>query len=90
MRADDSSQAVLLDLPADVILALRRIRGDSPGSVDDSGARELRLAAALHLYERGDVTLEEGAGLAGLDPDIFRRAVRVDAPDTFEVDLGAD
>lgn len=82
MHADGSSKMVLLDLPGDVLSTLRR----SP----DQFARELRLAAALHMYERGELSRHEAAQIADLDPEVFARAVRLDTTETFEVDLGSD
>ena len=51
--------SVTLDLPDDVFSALRR----SP----DEFVRELRLAAAVHWYERAEISQEKAAGIAGLD-----------------------
>jgi hypothetical protein len=59
-----------LEIPVEVLRALE----GSPTEV----ARELRLAAALHLFERGRLGEAEAAGVAGLDPDLFRRAVACD------------
>lgn len=52
--------SVTLQFPEGVFSALRR----SP----DEFARELRLAAAVHWYERGEVSQEKAAEIAGLDP----------------------
>ena len=54
---------VTLELPEDVFSALRR----SP----EEFARELRLAASIHWYERGEVSQEKAARIAGLDRTDF-------------------
>lgn len=56
-----------LDLPEDVFSALRR----SP----DQFARELRLAAAIHWYQREKVSQEKAAQIAGLDRSDFLTAL---------------
>ena len=49
---------VMLEFPDDVFSALRR----SP----EEFARELRIAAAIHWYERGEISQEKAAHVAGL------------------------
>ncbi len=70
-----------LDLPEDVFSALRR----SP----DEFARELRLAAAIHWYERGAVSQEKAAYIAGLDRTDFLTALAREQTDVFQVDFGS-
>lgn len=68
-----------LDLPEDVFSALRR----SP----EEFARELRLAAAVHWYERGQVSQEKAALVAGLDRTDFLLALAQQGVDAFVVDF---
>lgn len=68
-----------LDLPDDVFSALRR----SP----EEFARELRLAAAVHWYERGQISQEKAAGIAGLDRTDFLKALAREGADAFVVDF---
>jgi len=70
---------VSLDLPEDVFSALRR----SP----DEFVRELRLAAAIHWYERGEVSQEKAASIAGLDRTDFLRALAREQANAFVVDF---
>ena len=50
---------VSIDFPESVFSALRR----SP----EEFAQELRTAAAMHWYQRGDLSQEKAAEIAGLD-----------------------
>ncbi len=68
-----------LDLPEDVFSALRR----SP----DEFVRELRLAAAIHWYERGEISQEKAAHIAGLDRTDFLSALAREQADAFVVDF---
>lgn len=68
-----------LDLPEDIFSALRR----SP----EEFARELRLAAAVHWYERGQVSQEKAALVAGLDRTDFLLALAQQGVDAFVVDF---
>lgn len=70
---------VSLDLPEDVFSALRR----SP----DEFVRELRLAAAIHWYERGEISQEKAAEIAGLDRTDFLLALAREQADAFVVDF---
>ncbi len=70
---------VTLDLPEETFSALRR----SP----DEFVRELRLAAAIHWYERGQVSQEKAAGIAGLDRTDFLLALAREEADAFVVDF---
>jgi predicted HTH domain antitoxin len=70
---------ITLTLDEDVLAALRR----SP----DEFARELRLAAAIHWYERGDISQEKAAQIAGLDRTDFLLALAREGADAFVVDF---
>lgn len=70
---------VTLDLPEDVFSALRR-------SPEEFG-RELRLAAAIHWYERGLVSQEKAARVAGLDRTDFLKALAREGAEAFLVDF---
>lgn len=69
-----------LDLPAEVFSALRR----SP----DEFVREMRLAAAMHWYSRGEMSQEKAATIAGLDRRDFLAALAREQLDVFHVDTG--
>jgi predicted HTH domain antitoxin len=66
-------------LPEDVFSALRR----SP----EEFARELRLAAAIHWYERGEVSQEKAARIAGMDRTDFLIALANEKANAFVVDF---
>jgi predicted HTH domain antitoxin len=70
---------VSLDLPEDVFSSLRR----SPAEF----VRELRLAAAIHWYERGEISQEKAASIAGLDRTDFLLALAREKADAFVVDF---
>jgi len=70
---------VTLELPDDVFSALRR-------SPQEFGS-ELRLAAAIHWYERGQVSQEKAARIAGLDRTDFLQALAREGMETFVVDF---
>lgn len=70
---------VSFDLPEDVFSALRR----SP----EEFIQELRLAAAIHWYERGEISQEKAARIAGLDRTDFLLALAREQADAFVVDL---
>ena len=70
---------VTLEFPEDVFSALRR----SPPEF----AQELRLAAAIHWYARGDVSQEKAAQIAGLDRTDFLMALAREEVDAFVVDF---
>ncbi len=70
---------ITLSMPDDVFSALRR----SP----DEFARELRLAAAVHWYSRGDVSQEEAAAIAGPPRPAFLQALARQGVDVFVVDM---
>ena len=68
-----------LQFPDEVFSALRR----SP----EEFARELRLAAAVHWYERGEISQEKAAAIAGLDRTDFLLALAREKADAFVVDF---
>jgi predicted HTH domain antitoxin len=68
-----------LELPEDVFSALRR-------SPEEFG-RELRLAAAIHWYQRGQISQEKAAQVAGLDRTDFLLALAREGVDAFVVDF---
>jgi len=70
---------ITLELDDDVLAALRR----SP----DEFARELRLAAAIHWYERGDISQEKAAQLADMDRTEFLLALAREGAAAFVVDF---
>lgn len=70
---------VILELPEEVFSALRR----SP----EEFARDLRLAAAIHWYERGEVSQEKAARIAGMDRTDFLLALAREKANAFVVDF---
>lgn len=70
---------VTLNLPEDVFSALRR----SP----EEFVKELRLAAAIHWYTKGEVSQEKAAHIAGLDRTDFLLALAREKADAFHVDF---
>ena len=70
---------ITLEVDENVLSALRR----SP----DEFARELRLAAAMHWYGRGDISQEKAADIAGLDRTDFLLALAREGEDAFVVDF---
>ena len=50
-------------------------------------AREMRLAAAIHWYERGEVSQEKAAEIAGLDRTDFLRTLALEQQNAFVVDF---
>ncbi len=70
---------VTLELPEEVFSALRR----SP----EEFARDLRLAAAIHWYERGEVSQERAARIAGMDRTDFLAALAREGANAFVVDF---
>jgi predicted HTH domain antitoxin len=68
-----------LELPEGVFSALRR-------SPEEFG-RELRLAAAIHWYQRGQISQEKAAQVAGLDRTDFLMALAREGVDAFVVDF---
>jgi len=70
--------SVHLDLPEELFSALRR----SPNEF----VREMRLAAAIHWYERGKMSQEKAAQIAGLDRTQFLDALAREGVNVFAVD----
>ena len=70
---------ITLELNDDVLSALRR----SP----DEFAREMRLAAAIHWYGRGEISQEKAAQIAGMDRTDFLLALAREGADAFVVDF---
>jgi len=70
---------VTFELPEEVFSALKR----SP----EEFARELRLAAAIHWYERGEISQEKAARIAGLDRTDFLSALAREKANAFVVDF---
>jgi len=70
---------IMLKLPDDALSALRK----SPQEF----AREMRLAAAIHWYERGEISQERASEIAGLDRTDFLRALDREQQDSFVVDF---
>ena len=70
---------VTLELPEEVFSALRR----SP----EEFARALRLAAAIHWYERGEVSQEKAAVSRGMDRTDFLAALARERANAFVVNF---
>lgn len=47
----------------------------------------MRLAAAIHWYERGQISQEKAAQIAGLDRTDFLAALAREGVDVFHVDI---
>ena len=72
-------QTVTMELPEEVFSALRR----SP----DEFAREMRIAAAIHWYSRGEISQEKAAEIAGMDRTDFLLTLAERRVDVFHVDM---
>ena len=70
---------ITMKLDEEVLSALRR----SP----DEFASKMRLAAAIHWYERGEVSQEKAAQVAGLDRTDFLLALAREGENAFVVDF---
>jgi predicted HTH domain antitoxin len=70
---------VSLELPEEIFSALRR----SP----EEFVREMRLAAAIHWYTRGEISQEKAAQIAGLDRTDFLLALARERVDAFVVNF---
>ncbi len=70
---------VAFDLPEEVFSALRR----SPAEF----VQELRLAAAIHWYGRGEISQEKAADIAGMNRIDFLEALAREKEDVFVVDF---
>lgn len=71
--------AITVQFPEHIFASLRL----SP----DEFTRELRLAAAIHWYQRGAVSQERAAEIAGLDRTDFLLALASEKVDVFAVNL---
>jgi predicted HTH domain antitoxin len=69
---------VQVDFPEEIFSALRR----SPHEF----VQEMRLAAAIHWYEHGQISQEKAAQIAGLDRTDFLLALAREGVDVFSVD----
>ena len=74
-----ATQEITLELDDDVLSAL--------SSSPQEFARELRLAAAIHWYKRGELSQEKAAQVAGLDRTDFLLALTREGEEAFAVDL---
>jgi predicted HTH domain antitoxin len=70
---------VSLELPEEIFSALRR----SP----EEFVREMRLAAAIHWYARGEISQEKAAQIAGMDRTDFLLALAREQVDAFVIDI---
>lgn len=70
---------VSFEVPDDVQRAL--------GTPVDLLGTAIRLAAAMHWYGQGTITLGTAAGFAGLSQAEFMRALKDAGQDTFSFDL---
>ena len=69
---------ITVEVPEEAFAALRR----SPAEF----AREMRLAAAIYWYSRGEISQEQAAEIAGLDRTDFLLALAERRVDVFTVD----
>ena len=76
---EDPMITVTLKLPEEIFSALRR----SP----EEFVREMRLAAAIHWYARGEISQEKAAQIAGLDRTDFLLALAREQVDAFVIDI---
>ncbi|GAB1541156.1 UPF0175 family protein [Scytonema sp. NUACC21] len=70
---------VNLDLPEEVFSA-RRL-------TPDDFVRDMRLAAAIYWYQKGEVSQEKAAQIAGLNRRDFLSALTREQVDVFAVDI---
>ena len=68
-----------LEFPEEVFSSRRR----SP----EKFAQEMRLAAAVHWYQQGTLSMEKAAQVAGLDRVDFLEALARERIDVFQVDF---
>ena len=68
-----------MELDHDVLSAIRH----SP----DEFANEMRLAAAIYWYKRGEISQEKAAQVAALDRTAFLLALTREGEDAFVVDF---
>jgi predicted HTH domain antitoxin len=79
MRVYSRPITLTLDLPVEVFSSLRR-------SPDEFG-REMRRAGAICWYQRGQISQEKAAQVAGLDRTDFMMALAREGVDAFAVDF---
>jgi len=70
---------VAIDLPDEAFSALKRTPPEF--------AQSMRLAAAIHWYAQGKVSMEKAALIAGLDRADFLAALASEQVDVFDVDI---
>jgi predicted HTH domain antitoxin len=70
---------ITLQISEEAFAALRR----SP----DEFAREMRLAAAIHWYEHGEISQEKAAEIAGLDRTDFLLELARQRENVFVVEM---
>lgn len=70
---------VAIDLPDEAFSALKRPPPEF--------GRHLRLAAAIHWYARGEMSMEKAALIAGLDRADFLAALAAEQVEVFGVDM---
>ena len=70
---------IAFEVPPEVFSALRK----SP----DEFTVELRLAAAMFWYQKGQISQEKAAQIAGLDRTDFLMALARNQVDAFQVDF---
>lgn len=70
---------ITMQLDEDIFASLRR--------APDEFVREMRLAAAIHWYERGEISQEKAASFAGLDRTDFLLELARRGENAFVVDL---
>jgi predicted HTH domain antitoxin len=61
--------------------------GEEQFDADEEFASEMRLAAAIHWYKRGDISQEKAAQVAGLDRTDFLLALAREGEEAFVVDF---
>lgn len=71
--------ALTLEFPEEVFSTLRR--------TPEEFACEMRLAAAIFWYQRGQISQEKAAQVAGLDRTAFLEALAREKVDVFVVDF---
>lgn len=72
-------KTITLEVPEEIFSALRL----SPNEF----VQKLRLAAAIHWYQRGEISQEKAANIAGLDRTDFLLALSREQVDAFTVDF---
>ena len=72
---------IQLELPDNVFSTLRR----SP----DEFVQEMRFASAVYWYQKGMISQEKAASIAGLDRTDFLFALAAEKIDVFSVDIEA-